>query len=114
MTPPTFDYQAILKSKQNTEVTSLIAYQAQARGPFEAVMWHAGREEWIYAPAIAAGLLFDDTYLEKTTTIDRTTAEAMATEHLQSSLPSVETLEQMCAEGSRMGRDQGPPVTREV
>lgn len=110
MTPPTFAYRAILESKDFPKVTSLIAYQAPAQGPLEAVMWHAGRKEWIYAPAIAAGLLFDDTYLETTVTIDRTKAEAMATDHLQSNLPSVETLEQMCAEGSRMGWDYGPPV----
>jgi hypothetical protein len=109
MTDPTFAYQAFLESKGSTKVTSLIAYQAPAQGPLQAVMWHAGRKEWIYAPAIAAGLLFDDTYLDETMPIDRTTAEALAKEHLPSRLPTVETLQEMINEGSRMGWDYGPP-----
>lgn len=110
MTNPTFAYQAFLESKDSSRVTSLIAYRAPARGPSEAVMWHAGRKEWIYAPAIAAGLLFDDTYSDETISVDRMTAEAMATQYLRSSLPSIETLREMIAEGSRMGWDYGPPL----
>jgi hypothetical protein len=41
--------------------------------------------------------------------IDRTTAEALAKEHLPSRLPTVETLQEMINEGSRMGWDYGPP-----
>jgi hypothetical protein len=110
MTDPTFAYQALLESKGSRKVTSLIAYSAPAQGPLQAVMWHAGRKEWIYAPAIAAGLLFDDSYLDETVTVDRTTAEALATEYLPTSLPSVDTLRQMIAEGERMGWDYGPPL----
>ena len=109
MTDPTFAYQAFLESKGSPKVTSLIAYQAPAQGPLQAVMWHAGRKEWIYAPAIAAGLLFDDTYTDETVSVDRTTAEAMAAEYLPSSLPSIETLRELCTEGARMGWDYGPP-----
>jgi hypothetical protein len=72
-------------------------------------MWHAARKEWIYARRIAAGLLFDDSYMEKTVLVDRTTAEAMAAEYLPSSLPSVDTLREMIAEGKKMGWDYGPP-----
>ena len=73
------------------------------------MMWHAARKEWIYAPAIAAGLLFDDAYAQETIPVDRTTAEAMANEHLPSSLPTVETLQELVNEGIRMGWDYGPP-----
>ena len=110
MTDPTFAYQAFLESKNSPRVTSLIAYWAPAQGPLEAVIWHAGRKEWIYAPAIAAGLLFDDADPDETMSVDRSTAEAMATEHLRSSLPSIETLREMIAEGARMGWDYGPPL----
>lgn len=75
----------------------------------QAVMSHAGRKEWIYAPGIAAGLLFDDSYMDETVLIDRTTAEAMAAEYLPSCLPSVDTLREMIAEGTKMGWDYGPP-----
>jgi hypothetical protein len=109
MTDPTFAYQAFLESKNSPKVTSLIAYWAPTQGPLQAVMWHAGRKEWIYAPAIAAGLLFDDAYTDETVLVDRTTAEAMAAEYLPSILPSIETLREMCAEGMRMGWDYGPP-----
>jgi len=110
MTDPTFAYQAFLESKGSNKVTSLIAYQAPAQGPLQAVMWHAGRKEWIYAPAMAAGLLFDDAYLDETMQVDRLTAEALATEHLPSRLPTVETLQEMINEGARMGWDYGPPT----
>lgn len=109
MTDPTFAYQAFKESKDSKKVTSLIAYQAPAQGPLQAVMWHAGRKEWIYAPAIAAGLLFDDTYPNETMPVDRTMAEALANEHLPSPLPTVEILQEMINEGTRMGWDYGPP-----
>jgi hypothetical protein len=109
MTDQIFGYQAVLKSDRSGRVSSLIAYQAPAQGPLQAVMWHAGRKEWIYAPAIAAGLLFDDTYTDQTMPVDRTTAEALANEHLPSRLPTVETLQEMINEGTRMGWDYGPP-----
>lgn len=104
-----FAYQAFLESKESPRVTSLIAYRAPAQGQLQAVMWHAARKEWIYAPAIAAGLLFDDAYTDETVLVDRSTAEAMATEYLRSSLPNIETLRQMCAEGEKMGWEYGPP-----
>ena len=110
MTDPTLAYQAFLESKGSAKVTSLIAYWAPAQGPLQAVMWHAGRKEWIYAPAIAAGLLFDDSYLDETVTVDRQTAEAMAAEYLPTSLPSVQTIWEMINEGAGMGWDYGPPL----
>jgi hypothetical protein len=72
-------------------------------------MWHATRKRWMYAPGIAAGLLFDDSYSNESTTVDRTTAEAMARQYLHSELPSEQTLREMCEEGDRMGWDLGPP-----
>jgi hypothetical protein len=108
MSHPTFTYQAF-REKETAAVTSLIAYQTPAQGPLEAVMWHAGRQEWIYAPAIAAGLLFDDAYRDEMTLVDRQTAETLAVQYLHSSLPSPETLQQMCVEGARMGWDYGRP-----
>ena len=111
MPQPKIAYQAFLEAKGSPRVTSLIAYRAPARGPLQAVMWHAGRKAWIYAPAIAAGLLFDDSYLDETVTVDRQTAETMAAEYLLSALPSVETLQEMFAEGTQMGWDYGPPLS---
>ena len=111
MNDQTFAYQAFLESKGSTKVTSLIAYQAPAQGPLQAVLWHAGRKKWIYAPAIAAGLLFDQEYTDETVQVDRLTAERMASEFLPSSLPSVTTLREMITEGARMGWDYGPPLS---
>lgn len=109
MSDPTFTYQAVLASPGSAEVTSLIAYQAPAQGPLQAVMWHASREEWIYAPAIAAGLLFDDTYQDELKLIDRPAAEQLARQHLHSDLPAPQNLQEMCLEGARMGWTYGPP-----
>jgi hypothetical protein len=93
------------------KVTSLIAYWAPVQEPLRAVMWHAARTEWIYALAVAAGLLFDDSYLKETVTVDRRTAETMAAEFLPTSLPSVETLRELIAEGAAMGWDYGRPLS---
>ncbi len=109
MTKPPFAYQAFLKTKGTTEVSSLIAYWAPATAPLRAVMWSVPRRQWIYAPGTAAGLLFDEEYRDETLVIDRPTAEQMAKEQLHTELPSEETLQAMCDEGERMGWEYGPP-----
>ncbi|OJF09388.1 hypothetical protein BG844_37845 [Couchioplanes caeruleus subsp. caeruleus] len=90
-------------------MTSLIAFRSRATEPLRAVMWHAARKQWIYAPALAAGLLFDDSYADESTSVDRAAAEDLAREQLHTELPSPERLEAMCEEGARMGWSYGPP-----
>ncbi|AGZ46811.1 hypothetical protein AFR_42785 [Actinoplanes friuliensis DSM 7358] len=109
MREPTFLYRAFLEAKGSPEVTSLIAYSMPHQEPLRAVVWHATREEWIYAPATAARLLFSDEYADESMEVDRMTAESMARQYLQSELPSPEKLMEMSDEGIRMGWDYGPP-----
>jgi hypothetical protein len=108
MTDAEFDYQAILQDDKET-VTSLIAYQAPAHEKLRAVLWHATRKAWIYAPAIASELLFDSEEQQWTKPVDRPTAETIARQSLGTTLPSEAVLAAMSAEGELMGWDYGPP-----
>jgi hypothetical protein len=100
-------YQALMLETGSPAVTSLMAFTDKES--FQAVMWHATRHEWIYAPGIAVGLLYDDEYADEQITVDRPTAERLAREHLQTELPSVETILAMYEEGARNGWTYGPP-----
>nr|BFE66984.1 hypothetical protein GCM10020092_002850 [Actinoplanes digitatis] len=104
-----FDYQAVLKSDQSGAITSLIAYQARLDEPFQAVIWSAPRKAWIYAPALAVPMLYDDKYQDRTQVIDRAAAERIARETLGTELPNEATLRKMCEEGEQMGWQFGPP-----
>lgn len=103
-------YKAVLKSDDSGEVTSLIAYEVLPDRPLHAVMWSARRKEWIYAPAVAAQILFDDMRSDQTRAVDRGTAEQLASETLQTTLPSEIRLRQMNEEGSLKGWRFGPPL----
>jgi hypothetical protein len=109
MTTGRFGYHVVQKSKTTPDPSSVIAALVQAGQPLRAVMWSVPRKTWIYAPAIAAGLLYDDQYQREVHPIDRATAEQIARDHLQTELPSEETLREMCEEGARLGQDWGPP-----
>jgi hypothetical protein len=111
MTETTYLYYAVLKNPGATETTSLMAIQDSRREGLQAVGWHAVRKEWLYAPAIAASLLYDSSYENKLLETDRPTAERVAREWLGAELPSVETLDAMVAEGKAMGWQYGPPVS---
>ena len=111
MSLPKVAYRAFLAAKGSDEVTSLIAYTAPLREPLKAVMWHAARKEWIFAPGLAARPLFDETYPDESIEVDRTAAERVAREQLQTELPSVERIAEMYEEGERMGWRYGPPQT---
>jgi hypothetical protein len=110
MSEPDFFYQMFLKAEDSPEVTTVVAYSAPAHGPLQAVLWHVARQQWIYAPAIAAGLLFDDLEADMSMKVDRVTAEQIAHDQLRTELPSPATLRSMSAEGDRMGWAYGPPV----
>ena len=105
-----FSYLAILTSEGSPEVTTVVAYSAPAHGPLQAVLWHVARQQWIYAPAIAAGLLFDDPEDGTSMKVDRVAAEQLAHDHLRTELPMPAALRLMCAEGDRRGWSYGPPV----
>lgn len=104
-----FHYQAVLKSDQSGTITSLIAYQVGLDEPFQAVIWSAPRRAWIYAPALAVPMLYDDKYQDRTQVIDRATAEGIARENLGTELPTEARLMRMCEEGEQMGWEFGPP-----
>jgi hypothetical protein len=108
MSEPVFSYQAFLKAEDSPEVTTVVAYSAPAHGPLQAVLWHVARQQWIYAPAIAAGLLFDDPEDGSSMKVNRVTAEQIARDHLRTQLPTPAALRSMCAEGDRMGWLYGP------
>ena len=109
MEPPKLHYKAVLRSDESSQVTSLIAYRVTPDRPLQAVMWSARRKEWIYAPAVAALLLFDDMKIDQTRTVDRAMAEQLASEALRTTLPSESTLREMCEEGAQKGWRFGPP-----
>lgn len=112
MSEPDFSYRAFLKAEDSPEVTTVVAYSVPAHGPLQAVLWHVARQQWIYAPAIAAGLLFDDPEDGTSMKVDRMAAEQLARDRLRTELPTPATLRSMCAEGDRRGWLYGPPVDR--
>ena len=107
MEQPRLHYKAVLRSDESSQVTSLIAYRVTPDRPLPAVMWSARRKEWIYAPAVAAQLLFDHMRIDQTRTVDRATAEQLTSEALRTTLPSEPTLREMCEEGERKGPPPG-------
>jgi hypothetical protein len=109
MTDLEFGYKTVLKSDTSSQVTSLIAYQVPLGKPLEAVMWSVPEQTWIYAPGIAAGILFDDQYLDRTRNVDREAAERIAADTLLTELPSETDLQALIDEGRRMGWEFGPP-----
>jgi hypothetical protein len=104
-----FGYRAILKSDMSGSVTSLIAYEVQSAKTLRAVMWSVPRKAWIYAPHQAGTFLRDPNYQDRTRPVDRTEAETIAQQALESTLPTEPTLLAMYDEGERMGWDFGPP-----
>jgi len=109
MDPSRFTYNTVTKSDENHEVGSILAYRFSAERILQAVMWHARRKIWMFAPGIAVGYLNDDKYMDRAKEVDRLTAERIAREELRTELPSEETLAAMCEEGERMGWELGPP-----
>ncbi len=95
MTDPQFHYQALLKSQSSSEVTSLIAFRESATTGLQAVIWHAAQQKWVYAPPVAATLLYDDSSATESQPVDRPTAERLAREHLHTNLPTPEQLTTM-------------------
>jgi hypothetical protein len=93
----------------NGTITTLIAYQERIGQAFRAVLWSVPRKQWIFAPAIAAGVLYDDDDPRQTETVDRQTAEQVAIDVLRAELPSVDALIVMSEEGERNGWNYGPP-----
>jgi hypothetical protein len=105
----TFGYHVVQKSRKDPEPSSVIASWIRADKPLWAVMWSVPRAAWIYAPGIAAGLMYDDQYQEEVHPVDRATAERIAQEALGSELPSEEQLIQLMEEGASSGQTWGPP-----
>jgi hypothetical protein len=104
-----FNYTEILKTDRSGIVTSVIAHQELSGAPLRAVMWSNLHQAWIFAPEIAARLLYDDLNFDRLRNVDRTTAEVAAREALPAELPSEDELAAIAAEGERMGWDFGPP-----
>jgi hypothetical protein len=105
-----FSYQAVMRGKSSQEVSSLIAYQSGAKTRFRAVIWSVPRRQWIFAPGITAGLLFDqDELRDETVPVNRATAEQMARDLLQTELPTETTLEDLCTAGETAGQQWRPP-----
>jgi len=107
-----FGYDVVYKTYQATspkEISSLIVTWVESEAPLKAVIWHASRKEWMYAPAIAAARLFDDQNLDSHDPVDRPTAERIVREHLGADLPTETDLHRMIEEGHRTGHVWGPP-----
>ena len=108
MTSKEFGYKTLTKSEDTDEVGSVMAYRFSEKRILQAVLWHARRKMWMFAPAIGIGFLNDFEYMDRTQEVDRPAAERVA-RNLGIELPSEETLAAMCEEGERMGWQLGPP-----
>jgi hypothetical protein len=108
MGPTRFSYNAVTKWDENDTIGSILIYRFTSEGTLQAVMWHARRQIWMYAPGIAIAYLNDLEYTDRMTEMDRPEAERVAQE-LGTVLPTEENLNVMCEEGQRMGWTVGPP-----
>ena len=108
MAEDSFFYDLVL-SDDRSSITNVIAYQERPGHGLRGVIWTTDRREWIYAPAIIADILYDDSDTVQTSAADRTTAEEAATVALQTELPPETKLLSLCEEGERMGWRYGPP-----
>ena len=107
MTDPEFAYDVLMTEDGTT--TSIIAYQERIGESFRAVLWSVPRQQWIFAPAIGADVLYDDDDPRRTEAVDRAAAEQIAVDVLHHELPSETDLIALCEEGERMGWRFGPP-----
>jgi hypothetical protein len=110
MTTERFVYKVILKSEDRSTITSLVAYQPGDRS-LRAVIWSVPRRQWIYAPNIAASILYDDQEQDRGRPVDRQTAEQISRDVLHTELPSESALTDLSDEGERNGWGYGPPRT---
>jgi hypothetical protein len=108
MTPKEFGYKTLTKSEDTDEVGSIMAYRFSEKRTLQAVIWDAHRKRWAYAPAIGTIYINDYMWWDRTAEVDRATAERIARQ-IGIELPNEETLDEMCAEGVRMGWEMGPP-----
>ena len=104
-----FAYKAIVKADDRSTVTSLVAYQAPGDGPLRAVVWSVPRRQWIYAPGVAAPILYDDQEQGRGRPVDRPTAEQISRDVLRTELPTEQALTEMSEEGEANGWSYGPP-----
>ncbi|MEV4345336.1 hypothetical protein AB0J83_12740 [Actinoplanes sp. NPDC049596] len=109
MTQRGFAYKVILRSDDRSTITSMMAYQAPHDRKLRAVIWSARRQQWMYAPNIAAPILYDDQEQDRGRSVDRQTAERIARDVLDTELPNEETLAEMSDEGEANGWAYGPP-----
>ncbi len=109
MTQRSFAYKAVLEDDDRSSITSLIAYQSPLDRGLRAVIWSVGRGEWIYAPKIAASILYDDLEQDRGAQVDREAAERISRDLLHTELPSEDTLSAMSDEGELNGWGFGPP-----
>ena len=110
MTESDFAYKVILRSDDRSTITSLVAYQPGAEA-LRAVLWSARRRQWIYAPNIAAPILYDDQEQDRGRAVDRQTAERISRDVLDTELPTEQELTEMSEQGEAMGWNYGPPRT---
>jgi len=108
MTDEGFFYDLVLSDDQKS-ITNVLAYQERPGQSLRAVMWSDTAHRWIYAPAIVADVLYDDSDPMTTQPADRATAERAASAALQAQLPAESALIALCEEGERMGWRYGPP-----
>lgn len=108
MDNPSYSYQAMLTEPGSDEVTSLIAYRDTSKG-FEAIIWHATKQKWVWAPGTVISLLCDDEYANESKPVDRETAERLANRYLPEPLPPPERIQEMVEEGQRSDQNPLPP-----
>ena len=108
MTDEGFAYDLVLADDHQTTV-NVIAYQERPGRSLRGVVWDNQIRRWIYAPAIVADILYDDSDPTPVRALDRAAAEKAAVDQLQTELPPEGTLATLCEEGERMGWRYGPP-----
>ncbi|MCM4082934.1 hypothetical protein [Paractinoplanes hotanensis] len=97
-----------MRSDDRSTITSLVAYQPGDQ-VLRAVLWSVPRRQWIYAPNLAAPVLYDDQEQDRGRPVDRRTAERISRDVLHTELPSETVLTEMSDEGERNGWNYGPP-----
>ncbi|NMO54430.1 hypothetical protein HH310_25005 [Actinoplanes sp. TBRC 11911] len=110
MTREHFDYTQVLRSAEDDHAGNVIASIEAVDRPLQAVLWSVRHDAWIYAPSVAARILYNDEQFDRLRDIDRQTAERVARDDLHTDLPAEDVLVQIIEDGERSGMTYGPPV----
>ncbi|MGH3664203.1 MAG: hypothetical protein ACRDTQ_20415 [Micromonosporaceae bacterium] len=89
-----FHYRAVYLRDETEQPIGLIV-EKTSQGSLQAVIWDRRKEQWTFAPEVAAPIIFDPRNRRRWKLIDRKEAQQIA-KALGTTLPTEAKLQQLC------------------